>query len=510
MDMDGDPSFPELSIVMNGSSSCLDQSSFFRNGSVYNSSLPFMNSVMISGNRDTQEQAGITLDDFLESFVPVPPPVGDIYGTDGPDIFQDNVADHTIYGGAGQDTVSYLHRDGPVIVFLAGISAAPVLVGGRLEDLLFDVENIYGTPQDDILGGDGADNVFYGGPGRDIIDGGSGLDLAVYADSCLPVEAVLNGSRDSVVHIGGIAEDTLRNIEGIHGGSASDHLTGDQGDNIFYGHAGDDILYGLDGDDRFYGGPGRDILDGGAGSDLVDYSEEDEPVRVHLAGSADVTVLVGAREEDTLRGIENVVGGFGDDCLTGDDGANILDGGPGINVLTGGGGADVFVFGFPGTSHVVTDFDHREGDLLDADTALPGIQRFGFSDTGAAAHAVWFSFDPRLGGTGVYADVDGDAGQPELSVFLSGVERLSKADVSQDTFVVSPLRRGSLELSFDGTEDDTITVDLGIAGYQAGTLQNPYRVSGLVDSSVAHVSAGAGNDHIIGDVQGQCSVRWFW
>lgn len=337
MDMDGDPSFPELSIVMNGSSSCLDQSSFFRNGSVYNSSLPFMNSVMISGNRDTQEQAGITLDDFLESFVPVPPPVGDIYGTDGPDIFQDNVADHTIYGGAGQDTVSYLHRDGPVIVFLAGISAAPVLVGGRLEDLLFDVENIYGTPQDDILGGDGADNVFYGGPG--------------------------------------------------------------------------------------------------------------------------------------------------------------------INVLTGGGGADVFVFGFPGTGHVVTDFDHREGDLLDADTALPGIQRFGFSDTGAAAHAVWFSFDPRLGGTGAYADVDGDAGQPELSVFLSGVERLSKADVSQDTFVVSPLRRGSRELSFDGTEEDTITVDLGIAGYQAGTLQNPYRVSGPVDSSVAHVSAGAGNDHIIGDVQ---------
>jgi Ca2+-binding RTX toxin-like protein len=49
--------------------------------------------------------------------------------------------------------------------------------------------------------------------------------------------------------------------------------------------------------------------------------------------------------EDTLTGIENVVGGSGNDVLTGDAGANVLDGGLGNDTLNGGGGADTLIGG---------------------------------------------------------------------------------------------------------------------------------------------------------------------
>lgn len=62
--------------------------------------------------------------------------------------------------------------------------------------------------------------------------------------------------QDASVFVGNRLEDTLRNIEGIHGGSANDVLTGDSRANIFYGHDGDDLLQGMRGSDRLQGGPG--------------------------------------------------------------------------------------------------------------------------------------------------------------------------------------------------------------------------------------------------------------
>ena len=58
--------------------------------------------------------------------------------------------------------------------------------------------------------------------------------------------------------VGGVAEDTVRNIENVTGGSGNDTLTGDGLANTLSGGAGTDVLTG---------GAGNDTLSGGAGAD---------------------------------------------------------------------------------------------------------------------------------------------------------------------------------------------------------------------------------------------------
>lgn len=53
------------------------------------------------------------------------------------------------------------------------------------------------------------------------------------------------------------------------GGSGSQVVVGDDGDDVLYGGSGNDILCGLGGDDVLYGGSGNDILVGGDGSDQL-------------------------------------------------------------------------------------------------------------------------------------------------------------------------------------------------------------------------------------------------
>jgi serralysin len=72
------------------------------------------------------------------------------------------------------------------------------------------------------------------------------------------VSVTLNGATNAVVTVGGVAEDTIRNIENLQGGSGNDTLTGD-------GLANE--LRGLGGDDVLNGGAGNDVLVGGVGND---------------------------------------------------------------------------------------------------------------------------------------------------------------------------------------------------------------------------------------------------
>lgn len=120
-------------------------------------------------------------------------------------------------------------------------------------------------------------------------------------------------------------------IENATGGSGDDRIIGNQVANVLIGNAGDDSLDGE---------AGSDVLDGGAGNDTALFTGADGVTVTLNNGTADILVRVGA-DTDTLRGIENVTGGSGDDTLTGDDGNNVLDGGErGNDVLDGGAGND--------------------------------------------------------------------------------------------------------------------------------------------------------------------------
>jgi len=50
----------------------------------------------------------------------------------------------------------------------------------------------------------------------------AGTDIADYGDKAVSVRVTLNGSIGVVVKVGGVAEDTIKNIENIYGGIAAD------------------------------------------------------------------------------------------------------------------------------------------------------------------------------------------------------------------------------------------------------------------------------------------------
>ena len=294
----------------------------------------------------------------------------------------------TLQGGAGIDTADYADKIAAVSVVLAGDTPATVFVGGIAEDSVAGIENLRGGAGNDSLTGDAVANTLEGGAGDDVLagmagadalDGGQGIDTASYTEKTTAVAVTLNGAASAIVTvggvaedtlrnienliggsgagidtadysekttavavtlngataasvtIGGVAEDTLRNIENIAGGSGNDSLTGDGLDNILAGSLGNDVLIRLG---------GKDVLDGGAGSDTASYAERTLPVVVTLRDGADTTASINGIVEDTLRGIENITGGSGNDTLTGDAGANALLGGAGNDRLKSSLGAD--------------------------------------------------------------------------------------------------------------------------------------------------------------------------
>ncbi|NKD87288.1 hypothetical protein HEQ72_03030, partial [Haematospirillum sp. 15-248] len=154
---------------------------------------------------------------------------------------------------------------------------------------------------------------------------GEGIEDAVYSMSFAtePVNLTLGTGNPSPVLVGGVRVSEITGYNGLAGGYADDHLTGNDANN------------------KFRSSGGRDVIDGQGGRDSMDYSAEQGPVVVTLAdGAEDAVVRVNGLEKDTLRHIEAVAGGSGHDWITGNAGDNILLGNAGNDVLSGGAGHD--------------------------------------------------------------------------------------------------------------------------------------------------------------------------
>ena len=195
-----------------------------------------------------------------------------------------------------------------------------------------------------------------GGPGNDVLEGGSG-----YAD------VVLNGGDGNdwldahgamaKLH-GGDADDRLNGspeYDTLDGGSGADRLYGRGGDDDLDGGGGLDLLVGGPGADRLTDGdrdgaaadaaPGPDTLVGGRGGgvvsslggDTLSYQQRTQPVRVHAGKDRRAGE---AGERDSISGIESIIGGDGDDRLVGDQRGNYLHGRGGADIVIGGGSAD--------------------------------------------------------------------------------------------------------------------------------------------------------------------------
>ena len=267
----------------------------------------------------------------------------------------DGAGNDRYLGGTGTDTIKYASSKAGIVVNLGTgkVSSLSRDAAGIGQDTLSEIENVtagsfgdklYRNEYSNSLSGEKGNDLLQGGAGIDTLDGGDGEDTADYSDKTAAVEVTLNSSSDAIVMVGGIDEDTVKNIENITSGSGDDSLIGDVNANKINSGAGDDFLSG---------GAGKDQLDGDSGVDTADYSDKTYKVEVTLNVSKSSTVKANGIAEDSIKNIENITTGSGDDVLKGDltanefsggDGNDLLNGGLGNDVLTGGSGNDKFVF----------------------------------------------------------------------------------------------------------------------------------------------------------------------
>lgn len=199
-----------------------------------------------------------------------------LYGGAGNDILTGGGGSDTLTGGLGNDR--YVVSGGTTIYEAAGEGRDTIYSSVSIVNLPSNIEDILLTGSSSLtatgnalantLTGNNSNNLLKGGLGNDALDGGAGIDTADYSDKTKAVVATLNGSIKTAVTVGGVAEDTIRNIENLTGGSTADTLTGNGLVNTLIGNAGNDVLNGMGGNDILRGGLGKDILSGGVGQDF--------------------------------------------------------------------------------------------------------------------------------------------------------------------------------------------------------------------------------------------------
>jgi Ca2+-binding RTX toxin-like protein len=270
---------------------------------------------------------------------------------------------------------------------LAGGHGNDTLNGGDGDDTLYgDVGYQFSGSGTDTLNGGAGNDMLAGGELGDVLNGGFGIDTAIYSSSSAAVTVNLAFGTAS----GGDADgDTLTSIENVTGSSFNDMLVGstaantldggDGTDQVIYAFSGaavsinlatnantgsdaqgdillavenvtgsafDDtlvgntavnVLAGGDGNDVLDGAAGGDTLDGGAGRDTATYAQSNAAVTIDLIFGANTG---GHAQGDVLQGIEDLVGSAFGDTLIGDGGGNVIDGGAGDDLIVGYDGAD--------------------------------------------------------------------------------------------------------------------------------------------------------------------------
>lgn len=206
----------------------------------------------------------------------------------------------------------------------------------------FAMLNYNGTPGDDI---------FTGGPDRDLAQGFGGNDQLSGGGG----DDSLGGGDDNDVLKGEGGDDTL------YDGNGNDLLEGGEGNDWLAGADGVDLLYGGAGDDEVRVSPGfnlsGEVADGGDGFDtLVFFGEQGSAIELSLANPSVDQIVLGI----TIRNLERlslngsnggdhvtggqyndrIYGGSGDDVLNGGDGNDELRGETGFDQLLGGAGDD--------------------------------------------------------------------------------------------------------------------------------------------------------------------------
>jgi Ca2+-binding RTX toxin-like protein len=207
-------------------------------------------------------------------------------------------------------SVAVLLGLGFYVVFAASPEADRPRCAGRTATLVSADRYIHGTRGPDVIVAGGGSNRIVGGRGNDVICAGAGRDRIDGGRG----KDTIDGKRGADLVDGGRGSDDLRGGQGrdrVRGGSGNDTVGGGPGarDDVDGGMGDDRVTGGSGSFDALAGGIGRDRIDGGPGyHDTASYRSAGGPVEVDLERG-----WVSGAEDERLRGIENVLGGPGND-----------------------------------------------------------------------------------------------------------------------------------------------------------------------------------------------------
>jgi Tol biopolymer transport system component len=177
----------------------------------------------------------------------------------------------TLNGRGGIDTATFASSATAITVDLA---AAPTYGYTTQGDILIAIENLIGSSNNDILLGDGQNNLFEAGTGADYVNGRGGIDTVTYANATTSITVDLGAAPTYGYTNEG---DTLIGIENVVGSSLGDTLLGDGLANTLSGGLGNDLLRGQGGADTFR----FDSLLGATNIDtIVDFTVIDDTIQL--------------------------------------------------------------------------------------------------------------------------------------------------------------------------------------------------------------------------------------
>ena len=291
-----------------------------------------------------------------------------LLGLDGADTIQGLDGDDTIYGGSGSD-VSLDGGSGSDTIY--GEAGNDTMLGGPGDDF-FIFETPVGFENDTItetvgpLGGD--DTLDFTGLSA-FYAINLNLDTGSPASHIFRVMTFTNPAEIEIV-LGTPGNDE------IVGNAADNHIEGGLGNDILRGMGGSDTLIGGEGDDTYefdlntISDENLVIEQVGEGTDTLDFSH------MAIGGASDFAVVdlssdsLAMHNADATRTVtthaglainfENVVGSDGDDVITGSDAENLLQGGDGDDLLLGGLGNDTL----EGEGDDDTLFGGRNHDII--------------------------------------------------------------------------------------------------------------------------------------------------
>ncbi len=405
----------------------------------------------------------------------------------------DDHVDLTGMSGGGRRMSWQNASDGVNASLVTGIATDNNLGNGDQigTDTFINANQLRGSNFDDMLTGSGANERFRGSGGDDVIDGGGGTDRIEHWNSPNGIVVDLNLASGQVIDDGFGTTDTISNIEIINGGYFADQMTGDAGDNTFWGQYGNDTLTGGDGNDTLIGDfgdatnllGGDDIIDGGAGDDWLEGGVGNDTI---YSGGAPYTIAA-----NYFGSGDRLFGGDGDDTLIGQGGYAILEGGAGddtIQITDPGAFWDWAIVNYAtSTSGIVANLSSSAGHGLNANEISDGL---GGVDTVTGAHVIRDSdHDDQIYADGSYTNSFGTF----LEIRLSGGD-----DLADFTGSGAGTRRISWQNAADGVNASLVTGiatdnDLG-NGDQIGT-DTFINANYLRGSNFADTLTGDGNDN---------------